>query len=188
MSHSCSRGGGIFDPVVALPPEAETGINPKSFTARWNKVDKANSYLLSVYTRSENDTTVAYVNSFERKDVGDTDKFEVTGLTPATTYHYVVQATDGLNTSAKSNEITVVTLEPSGVGGITANDETVTVTSIDKRLIVTATSATTFEIHELSGRKVASEEMDAGKWTSPELQTGVYIVTAGKRHVKVIID
>lgn len=182
------KGGAIFDPVVALPPEAETGINPKSFTARWNKVDKANSYLLSVYTRSENDTTVTYVDSFERKDVGDTDKFEVTGLTPATTYHYVVQATDGLNTSAKSNEITVVTLEPAGIGGITADNETVTVTSIDNRLIVTATSATTVEIHELSGRKVASAEMDAGNWTSPELQTGLYIVTAGKRHVKVIID
>lgn len=181
-------GADILDPVVALPPETETGINPTSFTARWNKVDNANGYLLSVYTRSENDTTVTYIDSFERKNVGDTDRFEVTGLTPATTYHYVVQATDGLNTSAKSNEITVVTLEQAGISDMTADDETVTVASIGKRLIVTAATATTVEIHELSGRKVASARMNADSWTSPELQTGVYIVTAGKRHVKVIID
>lgn len=422
------KGGvDIFDPVVALTPDAENGIKPGSFTAHWNKVDKANGYLLSVYTRSENGSTeLTYVNGFERKNVGDTDKFEVTGLTPATTYYYVVQATNGLNISAKSNEISVVTLDPtldykevealsatsisesgftanwtaleeadgykvtlysqqlgnpyivkadfkngalpagwtsygtssessdasnavelpsrifrinnsyiqtskyddyvrsfsfwyksltdnpnnrivvkgmvdnewtvlatvsplspatggttfnldnippsctsisltyeresgttaiddiclghggpitlmpiegkedldtgnttsytfdglssetnygysvkaynadyvskpskvipvvtskpSGVGNITADNEAVTVTSINKRLIVTATAATTVEIHELSGRKVVSTEMKAGNWTSPELQTGVYIVTAGKNHFKAIID
>lgn len=109
------KGGvDIFDPVVAQEPSAaDNTITPGSFTARWNKVDGANGYLLSVYTRSEaRSEDVAYLKGFERKNVGDVDNFEVTGLTPASTYYYVVQATNGLNISAKSNEITVVTLDP----------------------------------------------------------------------------
>lgn len=109
------KGGiDIFDPVVAKDPSPENDtLTPGSFTASWDKVDGANDYLLSVYTRSENDEAkVTYLNGYEQKSVGDVDNYNVTGLTPASTYYYVVQATNGLNISTKSNEITVVTLDP----------------------------------------------------------------------------
>lgn len=119
------KGGvDIFDPVVTHEPTDDgEQITPGSFTARWNKVDKATSYLLSVYTKtgasaskststSTNGNGITYLPGYDRKDVGDVDHFNVTGLTPASTYYFVVRATDGLNVSAASNETEITTLDP----------------------------------------------------------------------------
>lgn len=109
-------GTDIFDPVTATEP-ADDGesISPSSFIARWNKVDKATGYLLNVYTKSterSSGATHTYLPGFNKKEVGDVDHFQIDGLIPATTYYFTVQATNGVNISAQSNEVAVTTLDP----------------------------------------------------------------------------
>lgn len=47
-----------------------------------------------------------------KREVGAVNEFEVTGLTPSTTYYYVVTGTNGRFYSTESNEIEVTTLAP----------------------------------------------------------------------------
>lgn len=113
ITFSFKGGKDIFDAITAQTPSTDDNtLTPIGFTARWNKVDKATGYLLNVYTRAESNGKETYLEGYERKNVGDVDRFEVTGLTPESTYYYTVQATDGNNISAKSNEVTVETPAP----------------------------------------------------------------------------
>lgn len=50
-----------------------------------------------------------YVAGYQNLPVGNVTSYNVTGLTPNTTYYYVVRAENGSGTSANSNEITVTT-------------------------------------------------------------------------------
>lgn len=106
ISFMFKGGNDIFDPVVATGAE---DIKAGGFTACWQQISKASGYLLSVYTR--NGDSKEYVDGFIKLNVGDTDRMEVTGLTPDTHYFYVVQATNGRFYSAESNEMAVTTLE-----------------------------------------------------------------------------
>lgn len=101
-------GEDIFSTVTAL--EA-TNVKAGGFTARWAKVDKATGYLLSVY-RKDSEGNAAYEEGWTMKEVDDVDSFDVTGLSPETSYYYVVRATNGKFYSKPSNEIMVTTLEP----------------------------------------------------------------------------
>lgn len=108
ISFMFKGGQDIFNPVVAR--EAE-GVKAGAFTARWTAVEKATGYLLSVYTLKG--ASREYVNDMNRYEVGNCESFDVTGLTPSTTYYYEVQATNGRFYSTSSNTVSVTTLEPS---------------------------------------------------------------------------
>lgn len=111
ISFMFKGGQDIFDAVVAA--EA-SDVKAGAFTASWNKVARASGYLLSVYTKtmSGNREVREYVDGYLMREVGDVASVEVTGLTPATEYYYVVQATNGRFYSAESNEVAVKTLDP----------------------------------------------------------------------------
>lgn len=102
--------GGVdfFDAVVA---EEATNIKADKATFAWNTVSQANSYQLSVYTKSGNGD-ITYVNGYNRMDVGNVSTYEADGLQPLTTYYYVVYATDGMFTSKGSNEVEFTTGDP----------------------------------------------------------------------------
>lgn len=111
ISFMFKGGEDIFDKVVA---EEASALKAGGFTASWNRVGKSTGYLLSVYTKTMSGTREVreYVDGYIMREVGDTDSFEVSGLTPATEYYYVVQATNGRFFSAESNEVAVKTLDP----------------------------------------------------------------------------
>lgn len=111
ISFMFKGGQDIFDAVVAA--EA-SDVKAGAFTASWNKVARASGYLLSVYTKtmSGNREVREYVDGYLMREVDDVASVEVTGLTPATEYYYVVQATNGRFYSAESNEVAVKTLDP----------------------------------------------------------------------------
>ncbi len=54
-------------------------------------------------------STQTFLTGFQDLDVGNVISYAVTGATADTEYNYVVRATDGANTSADSNSITVTT-------------------------------------------------------------------------------
>ena len=108
ISFMFKGGENIFDPIVAA--EA-SDIKAGAFTASWSKVTKASGYLLSVYTKTAGGQ-IEYIPDYIKREVGDVDSYSVVGLTPATTYYYVVQATNGRFYSTESNEVAVLTLDP----------------------------------------------------------------------------
>lgn len=122
ISFMFKGGQDIFDPVVA---NEAAGITAGKFTASWNKVSKATSYLLSVYTKDSSGKP-NYFNDMLRLEVGDVDSYEITGLTPSTKYYYTVQATNGRFYSSNSNEVSLTTHEPTldylKVNALTATD------------------------------------------------------------------
>lgn len=107
-----------------------TNATDNSFTANWQEVNKADGYLLSVFTLYRE--TPQYV--FKDKPVTGTS-YDVTGIEPETDYYYTVTATRGDQVSGESNVIfvarqlkTPVTLEATDVDndGFTANWQAVT--------------------------------------------------------------
>ena len=61
-------------------------------------------------------SAITYVNGYEALNVGSVTSYEVTGLTPETTYYYIVRAIAAGNETANSNEIEVTTTAiPSGI-------------------------------------------------------------------------
>lgn len=111
VSFAFKGGENIFDPVVA---NEASGVKAGAFTASWTPITKTTGYLLSVYRKvSENGSEVKkYLDGFLKRELGNVSSFEVTGLDPATTYYYIVTATNGRFYSPDSNEIEVTTLDP----------------------------------------------------------------------------
>ncbi|MDR9409566.1 MAG: fibronectin type III domain-containing protein [Balneolaceae bacterium] len=127
----------FLDPPVVLSP-AE--ITEESFTARWEKVEGAESYLLDISTDKNFKNTF---RSYSNKDVGDVDEFQLVDLDPSKIYYYRVRAKNILTTSQTSEVMPVqlVKVDPD-LSSVTvskdvveANEEdtsTITVTVIDE--------------------------------------------------------
>lgn len=104
--------------IMAFPAE---GIKSKSFIAKWNKVDGATDYKVTVKKGSE------VLGSYNAISVGDVTSVEVEGLAQNSDYTYTVQSVTGATTSSESNSITVTT----------ANVE-VSIPSVERRALTAA--------------------------------------------------
>lgn len=94
-------------PTPAAPTALRaTNVTASSFTANWNSVSGATSYLLDVST-SNSFTT--YVPGYQNLNVGNTTSYNVVGLSAKTTYYYRLRAYSASGTSPDSNVISVRT-------------------------------------------------------------------------------
>ena len=94
-------------PTPAAPTALRaTNVTASSFTANWNSVSGATSYLLDVST-SNSFTT--YVPGYQNLNVGNTTSYNVIGLSAKTTYYYRLRAYSASGTSPDSNVISVRT-------------------------------------------------------------------------------
>ena len=107
-------GEGWLDDVALVQPVSEltapvaldyTKLTDTGFTANWQAVDGADSYLLSVYERGNGTRT--YV--FEDKAVSGLT-YDVTGIDTSKPYYYNVKAVKGDKKSVQSNQIEVLGL------------------------------------------------------------------------------
>lgn len=75
--------------------------------------DDWNQYAVNTldYIGSHTMGSMTYVTGYENYDAGNVTQKVISGLTPETTYNYVVRAYNAYGTSDDSNEITVQTLE-----------------------------------------------------------------------------
>jgi len=87
-----------------------TTITCNSFIATWGGVTGAGTYFLDVSTSA---TFVSYVGIYQDLNVGSLTSFNVTGLTPGTTYYYRVRAASGCATGINSSSVTVSLVTPS---------------------------------------------------------------------------
>lgn len=92
---------------------APKALNPdfsdhESFTALWEASKAGSEYLLSVYTKGD-DSEINYLPGYYRRNVGTATSHTITGLTPSTTYYFVVYTAKGLESSQASNEVSVFT-------------------------------------------------------------------------------
>ena len=81
-------------------------MTTSSFIANWRSVSGATGYRLDVST---NKSFSSYVPGYQNLDVGNTTSYNVTGLSPNTTYYYRLRAYNGNGTSPNSNVIRVKT-------------------------------------------------------------------------------
>lgn len=102
---------------VALPAAAN---NQALVSLRWIMTSNApvssgtavaatgTSRISAIYVKGQ---VNGFVNNYAQQNisVGNVTSYAVTGLTANTTYYYVVRSTNGVSTSANSNEISVVT-------------------------------------------------------------------------------
>ena len=97
------------------PPTAitATAITCTSFTANWNAIANATSYVLDVAT-SNSFTAGTFVAGYTALNVGNVTSLNITGLTNNTTYHYRVRAVYSCGTSNVSTRIQLTTTAFSG--------------------------------------------------------------------------
>ena len=92
--------------TIAAPPvaTAATAISTTGFTANWNAVSGAASYLVDI----SSDNFVTFVTGYNSKSERGTSDI-VTGLALSTAYKYRVRAVNAGGTSTNSNSIDVTT-------------------------------------------------------------------------------
>lgn len=96
-------GGQIIKPVTVEVSD----VNPAGFTLNWNREVMADRYLVSISTAS------GVVEGYERRNVGCTTSYEVTGLEPLTDYTVTVIASSDYYEAAPSAEKKISTPAPS---------------------------------------------------------------------------
>ena len=92
---------------------AATSLTTSGFTANWQTVSGATSYILDVSTVN---TFASFVTGYTALNVGNFLIKNVTGLSSSTTYYYRVRATNGTCESPNSSIITAVTMTPACSG------------------------------------------------------------------------
>lgn len=129
--------------ILALPAE---NIKSKSFVAKWNKVEGATNYKITV---KKGDVALSTYNALS---VGDVTSVLVEGLNQTTDYSYTVQAVKGEAASEASNNISVTT---AGLEVTVASKEGHiidltwdTVEGADKYTVAIATGAGIFAVGE----------------------------------------
>ncbi|WP_139786763.1 choice-of-anchor Q domain-containing protein, partial [Desulfamplus magnetovallimortis] len=92
---------------VAPVANEATDMEQTSFTANWNSVEGAQSYIIDL---SESPVFETFIPGYGNKDAGENLSLDITGLTGATTYYYRVRAVNSSGTvSENSNTISAIT-------------------------------------------------------------------------------
>lgn len=159
----------IKTPEALQPTQATT----TSFTARWERVNGAESYLLDVYTK--NDTEKEYL--LKDKEVTTTSQ-PVDGLTEGKTYYFTVRAKKGEAVSDYSNEIEVIEViaslpspEALAATNITAEGFTANWKAVEKATQYDVKLTRTETMQEAKSVKLLEEDFSgvtAGTLTEPD--------------------
>jgi hypothetical protein len=95
----------LNDPIAV----AASDVGTTMFTANWEPVEFATTYFLDVSTT---EAFATFLSGFDNRNVGNTQSFLVSGLSPSQTYYYRVRANTSCSTSPNSNTISVITVLP----------------------------------------------------------------------------
>jgi M6 family metalloprotease-like protein len=99
--------GGMFD--LTAPANIEVSdVTSSSFAIRWDKVNRATSYVLNIYTKDASGNKI-YVDGYESLDLGDVDQYKVGYLQANTDYYLSIRSTADELESPLSDELVVST-------------------------------------------------------------------------------
>ena len=96
--------------TVGITTNPTTGF--PTLDTEWDVYDQDTTSYLGSHDSICN-STITCVTGYQNLNVGNVTSYNVTGLTPSTTYYYVVRAYNAYGTSGNSNEQEVVTLDGS---------------------------------------------------------------------------
>lgn len=100
--------GGSVQTLPAPTAKEPEQADHESFTALWQPARAGMQHLLSVYTKEE-DGEPQYLPGYYMLNVGDATSCQIKGLEAGRTYRYTVRSVIGLEVSAPSEEISIVT-------------------------------------------------------------------------------
>jgi len=105
-----SEDYGLFYQMTPLTPVAlpASNIAQTAFDANWNLSSGAEGYYLDVATDS---LFTSFVTGYNALDVGDTNAYLVSGLSPLTDYFYRLMAYSSYGNSGYSDTIKTITLD-----------------------------------------------------------------------------
>ena len=106
-------------PVATKATDINKSVSGPCFTANWNAVTGANSYVLDV-AKDRNFTNI--LDKYNNINVGRVTSYTVSGLTADTTYYYRVRALNDKGQSLSSNRVATGVPDWAAVAGITDND------------------------------------------------------------------
>lgn len=183
--------GGTLSMPTATALEAQE-ITRESFSARWEKVDCATHYYLTVYTQSTDPETGAvskkFLSSFRNRQVGDTTACLVYGLSPDTPYYYYVQAADSLHKGAISNTISLRTLTEETAIETPLRDTTPqwSLRQEGDQIILhsPALEGEKISVHDLSGQIRNEGIIRQGTFRIKKPVGGIYLIRIGRHHFK----
>ena len=95
--------------MVGFPATLANDVLTNRFTAGWGAVNGATDYHLNIYTNSG---LTVFVPGYQNLDVGAAKTAVVSGLNPATTYYYEVDAYNSAGTLISSSSTITVTTSP----------------------------------------------------------------------------
>ncbi len=131
---------------------------------------------------------VAYVPGYKNLNIGNANAYTVDNLPdPSQNYYYVVRASDGTNTSANSNEITVnLFLGSSGIN--VANSSQVKIRHNDNTLYIESeTGINNIEVFNSVGQLIKKQAGVKGTNTMQLSKNQIYIVKIDGKAVKILM-
>ncbi len=144
---------------IPLPPVAinATLIQSHSFNANWEPSLGADAYYLDV---SSDNSFGSYLPGFENLDVGNTNTYAVTGVSPNSTYYYRLRAYNNGGTSGNSNTVSVTTLPV----GLSENNLQVKIFSLHAKVIITTKGFDNIEgeayVYSMGGLVLLKKKLD----------------------------
>lgn len=114
-----------YDLYVGIPePNNHTNYTGTSFDLSWNEVEGAESYLINLYTQTQDMYTGQISRTFlyENEPVAE-NKWTATGIVSGETYYYTVRAVKGEHISLESLPVEIYDLEAPIFEGTPAIDD-----------------------------------------------------------------
>lgn len=143
-------------------------------------------YIDDIHVECHDPYEKIYLEGYEERPMGSASGFNVDGLTPGTTYYYVVDATDGERRAITSDPVSVTLAEESGIDNVNAPDGVVIRASGGVIEVSGLSTGDHVIVTDLLGRTVASADA-AGEMLSLPVTSGLYIVKAGTEVRKILV-
>ncbi len=162
-----------LQPITPSAPvvNAATLITANSFTANWDTVSGAVSYLLDV---SKSNNFVNFVSGYENLIVTNGNWQNVNGLTSNTTYYYRVRASNSICSSINSDSVIITTLSLPSVS--TTSISNLTKDSAQSGGNITADGGSNITARGVCWNQTGNPTL-ADSYTSDSIGSGTFIST-----------
>ncbi len=179
--------------ILEIPNGKTISIDPDLLQGNYavqliyNKKTPGNAILDDITLKIGADVSCDYLESYDKKEVGNTSSYFVDNLSPGMTYYYTIQAYDGQVYSQESNEIKITTIGESTLFPLPSS---IKYYIDDNKLYILSKNALPelIRIFSLSGNMMKEVKLANKKFVSIEdLSHGVYLLQINEETIKIVL-